>query len=75
MAGLFPLRIPPGMFGVNYVLGQAIVEMNIEPGFAVGRLDQGGIVLCKSQAVSGGRMQIHQRPWMKPPQGWDLPAG
>ena len=63
------------MFGVNYVLGQAIVEMNIEPGFTVGRLDQGGIVLLKSQAVSGGRMQIHQRPRMKPPQGGDLPAG
>ena len=63
------------MFGVNYVLGQAIIDMNIEPGFTVGRLDQGGIVLCKSQAVSGRRMQIHQWPRMKPPQGGDLPAG
>ena len=75
MAGLFPLRKPPGTFGVNYVLGQAIVEMNIVPGFAVGRPDHCGIVFSKPQALSGGRIQIHQRPRMKPPQGWNLPAG
>ena len=48
VTGLFPLRIPPGMFGVNHVLGQAIIEVNKEPGFAGGCLDQRGIVLSKS---------------------------